>query len=1170
MKKALLTIVAIAAATSILNAGTYTWTGAANDGLWFTAGNWNYDDGSGNVTSPAASAPGNTCADDVVISGDGVVVEYVPGGDWNMQGTITISNGAKLVQTTGGNYATISGTMILDGGTYDAGTCTGLTLNGRLVVCDGGELVSNVALGRGSSSILELHGGSVPTYSGNYVLANYPNDVYDGGTFTLTNELQPPSGDRIWDGTHWVCKMFSPRGAGAHTFKSGSLTTTTTSYNGYYQNNSYINVPSDSTASFTWNYKASEIYSKLWSGNSPRFRYEGSVLTEEEFESLFECVDDNGKAPCTFQLIPLSDTMPVFGSSSVVLGDASDAVVASASFTNPGTPSASVYLAWGTSDLGRKMSDWGANVAELGTASLSTQVSSLVSGLPTNQMLTFRIFATTSEGETAVSDAKTIYMHYYGVEGIVNEWLGTQSTSLTLAGNWSLGHVPTDDEIRWFGDSAVNPVEHTGSFTPRASDVFRGGEIIESGELRFLNGTVLSGTAFEGKILAPQSANSVITAIAGSVRVTYTGNNGFWQSGSTYINIPSGSTASFTFPFPAENIYSITFGSNASTPKFRYNGSVLSESEFASLFTVVAYEYADGETTGSTFYLTPMSESAASFADAGVTAARERGSLDVTFSAAIASAGDPAAVVTVYYGTTNGGILPESWDQSVELGVAVDNGTLSQTVSLQANTTYYFAACATNEAGAVWAAGESFITTDIPLSPTNTWLGAVSTDSRVAGNWSLGHVPTSAESVAVIDVFASRDLSWYPETAATVVGWNQMSYAGRSVLVTFFTTKESGLVVAGDVVLASGNWTHKGPADEPEYCLNVSVSGNMSVGSGAIVQAGTAQENNSDYRPRGYRQGPGYLTSTKMVIDPDTQEEVEETVYFGGSYAGDGGHVPYAGPFPSYGSILNPMEWGSAGKGDSVDNYSGAGLIILTVFGNLTVDGSIASHGFGWDGQRAGASGGSVNITAARLSGEGSINADGGRCLNGPGSGGRIRVKLTATDATFADFGAPAKIHANPGTFTNITGDSYEKDVVLGAAGTVTLQLAADNATSATVVVSDANQNRRDAIDATSLVSATHLPARLNPTENLKDTRWELLGYGKLRLTADARIAALSLAADDGTKKVYTDGHVLTTRSLVVNGARLRAGVYDATGTSWVSGSGSVTVSAGGFVFVVR
>ena len=34
-----------------LHAGTYTWTGNGNDGLWFTAGNWNYE-GAAATTSP--------------------------------------------------------------------------------------------------------------------------------------------------------------------------------------------------------------------------------------------------------------------------------------------------------------------------------------------------------------------------------------------------------------------------------------------------------------------------------------------------------------------------------------------------------------------------------------------------------------------------------------------------------------------------------------------------------------------------------------------------------------------------------------------------------------------------------------------------------------------------------------------------------------------------------------------------------------------------------------------------------------------------------------------------------------------------------------------------------------------------------------------------------------
>ena len=128
MKKALLTIVAIAAATSILNAGTYTWTGAANDGLWFTAGNWNYDDGGGNVTSPAASAPARNTSDDVIIS-NGDTVTYVPGGDWAPTGTTTISGGSTLVQSDGNSWPNIQGAMILDGGHYDSGSAGQIRVN---------------------------------------------------------------------------------------------------------------------------------------------------------------------------------------------------------------------------------------------------------------------------------------------------------------------------------------------------------------------------------------------------------------------------------------------------------------------------------------------------------------------------------------------------------------------------------------------------------------------------------------------------------------------------------------------------------------------------------------------------------------------------------------------------------------------------------------------------------------------------------------------------------------------------------------------------------------------------------------------------------------------------------------------------------------------------------
>jgi hypothetical protein len=87
----------------------------------------------------------------------------------------------------------------------------------------------------------------------------------------------------------------------------------------------------------------------------------------------------------------------------------------------------------------------------------------------------------------------------------------------------------------------------------------------------------------------------------------------------------------------------------------------------------------------------------------------------------------------------------------------------------------------------------------------------------------------------------------------------------------------------------------------------------------------------------------------------------------------------------------------------------------------------------------------------------------------------------------------------------------------------------------------------------------------------LKHTKWELSGHGAIRLTRDVQIASLSLAAADGTQKVYTDGFKLTTPALVVNGSRFRSGTYTAeTNPEFIVGDGSVTVGGSGFVVFVR
>ncbi|MBI4655895.1 MAG: hypothetical protein HY746_04005 [Elusimicrobia bacterium] len=117
----------------------------------------------------------------------------------------------------------------------------------------------------------------------------------------------------------------------------------------------------------------------------------------------------------------------------------------------------------------------------------------------------------------------------------------------------------------------------------------------------------------------------------------------------------------------------------------------------------------------------------------------------------------------------------------------------------------------------------------------------------------------------------------------------------------------------------------------------------------------------------------------------------------GGSHGGAGG-----GGGPTYGSIINPMDFGSGGGAriDQNENKiypggAGGGLIRLNVTGDLTVDGIIIANGVVGDNYEGGAgSGGSINIAGGALNGSGAIRANGnyGYAYNGGGGGGRIAV----------------------------------------------------------------------------------------------------------------------------------------------------------------------------------
>ena len=667
-------------------------------------------------------------------------------------------------------------------------------------------------------------------------------------------------------------------------------------------------------------------------------------------------------------------------------------------------------------------------------------------------------------------------------------------------------------------------------------------------------------------IFAPQDGQSAVS-FNGPNLIMRTGSfDGFWQSGSTYINVTAGSASKFTIMSGfknADDIYPKTFGSSTTNPKYRYNGEIIDRATFDSLFTVEDHgEAIDGDTNYADFYLTPVSADELVFVGGTITATLTSDT-SATLSATVENAGSPVSGLVALYGLSDAGRTISGWDHAVDLGPAAA-GVVSAVVALEPGRLYHYRLVATNAEHEVWASPNPATLYSMvkPGAPTNIWTGAVSTDSRNPSNWSLGHVPAETETVLVFDRFYPVRLEWNIGTGSdTVAGWVQPAdFADQKHQVVFHTTAASPVTVTGDVVLNGGTWTHGGPSETPSEMVNVVVGGAMTIGANARIAVGTAQNgNDDDGLSRGYVRGagPGYLRTA------------------GGSYAGEGGHITNTTGFVTYGSVLNPLSHGSGGWGDMYF-YAGGGVVKLSVGGALTVDGVVRSRGFGYplnnDYAGGSGSGGSVNLTAASIAGSGSVDANGGaNGLYGPGSGGRVRIALTGARSSFEGFAGT--VEAVGGSMQTAAG-AAAYDVSPAAAGTVCLTTAdgvsvvkvfnefrfGDTATAWRVASGEA------------IPSATHLPAMQDgdTAAALKPTRWELSGNGAIRLTADARVASLTLASGDGSQRVYTEGHTLTVDSFRVGNSAKRGVQTAADLPGVVFGAGAVVVNDPGTVVILH
>ena len=1161
MKKALLTIFVIAAAANILNAGTYTWTGAAGDRLWFTAGNWDYDDGAGTVTRPAASAPARNTTDDIVI-GNGDAVSYVPGGNWEPKGSTTITNGSSLTQTSGNNWPNIQGALILDGGHYDSGSAGQIRVNATITVRNGGSAtLKNTVNTSGAGSLVIETGGTVirtGAWGGALPLVmrggwfecqgtfSTPNagDKYTSGTiFVSSGEFQPPA-DTQFDlgGVDWIVRMISPRANGVPVLSGGSLTLFNSGNDGFYQMTGvHADFPAGSGATVTVPRATDEVYSRYFSNG--KFTVAGATLSAAEFaeQIVVEAADTptNGTASAysTFRLAAVSP----YGITSPAASNVGESSATISAFVSKTAEGASVYALWGASAAAVDVISAWDHSQSLGTAVANETFSKALTGLA-EEVPVYYAFAIVTNGAVAAATAvksftPSAYTAVFTGAAGTDDW--------ATAGNWRDGVVPTEaDTIRI--DAACT---RSGNINLQNWNItVNGASFTATGELNPGPRTILNGSITATTFIAGGVGNA-LTIRGSSVVATRTTNLGqaprSFYGADPHFDFRSGAPCSYTYAYDPESDppdFATEFNAIFVGGKILVDGAALTAADIGR----VSYST---NTTDHTVTLTLLETTVnASFTSA---ASASVNGLSATLSAPVEIGG--AKPLYLLFGTD-----PANLAETLAAAEAADATTYTFTTNGVEGTLYYyqFRLGEPNDPDAVLdsATPQTFFAS----VSGNLFTGAASEHANDARNWSKGVVPSSSDLVYVIADAAKRGTMQWDLENATVAGWVQIGER-----VNFHTTTSNVLTVTGNVSLSGGaNWTHIGPSETPETIVNVAVAGNLTLSDDSVIQAGTISDA-AARQSRGWTRGcgPGYNR------------------YAGGTHAGDGGHIPTADvpSLVSYGSILDPVLWGSGGWGDG-NAYAGGGVVKLVVGGSLTNNGIIATCGFGYplDTENIGGagSGGSVNITAGALAGSGSISANGGNNgLYGPGSGGRVKVALTGAGEDFS--GYLGTIEALGGSMQNAD-QAALWDISPAAAGTVCLQTAgADPVVKVYNVWRYGNNPAtwRVATNETAVASATHLPSKQggDSPSALKRTSWELSGNGAVRLTADVSIASLSLSAGDGSQCIYTDGHKLTVRSFAVGGIMRSSGVYTAaTDPALVFGNGSIEVSSGGMVILVR
>jgi len=458
MKKPLLTIATIAAAITLLNADTITWTGGGDGYTWSDGNNWS-----------SGSNPGASFSDDLVIDGDSGTFSHEDGkkviytsGDMAFTGSLTITGGAKLYQDAD-SWPNFTGTVTVENGTFDMSHATGVNNYGSVTIHEGGLVIIPSNFSRPDDAVLTMDGGEL-RINGSFSFKPY--DAVTGGSivcsgtsdFTLSQDLK-------LSGVSLTVYIVVPSNGAKLTLEGASLVATCTekgSFGFYARYAGVLNFVSGSSSSYTFPSSYAGTAAALYSGMvSPGYiTLDGSAISESDFYSKFDVSVDAGAGTCTMSLKTLEGWS--VGTPSAGEVDAQNNVTVTFTATKySGSDTANVYVGCASSDLGDDIADWAGSLATVaeGISSTTTYTPQLTLSDGLNYIRAFVTYG----GETVASSAISVRVLAYGDYGAltdVYEYIGNDN-SLSTAANWAKDKsAPASEapvagtDTRWFGRNA--------------------------------------------------------------------------------------------------------------------------------------------------------------------------------------------------------------------------------------------------------------------------------------------------------------------------------------------------------------------------------------------------------------------------------------------------------------------------------------------------------------------------------------------------------------------------------------------------------------------------------------------------------------------------------------------------------------------------------------------